>query len=213
MTIYKKLLEIQKKVTELGKNAESFGYNYVTGGKLLEHIKPLMNENGLLLKQEVVVHSKEQVVYKTKKGEEKLEYLHDVTYRFTWIDTDTGDKDENMFYACGMNDFEKGAGSAHTYAERYFLLKYFHIKTDEDDPDLKDNYKSGSKGGGQNQNQNYNKEESELDKKFLDVWVKLSDEQKLKIGTAYPNKFGKPQNNPQYFKKAEKEAILSKLNK
>lgn len=211
MTIYKKLLEIQKKVTELGKNAESFGYNYVTGGKLLEHIKPLMNENGLLLKQEVVVHSKEQVVYKTKKGDEKLEYLHDVTYRFTWIDTDTGETDESLFYACGMNDFEKGAGAAHTYAERYFLLKFFHIKTDEDDPDLKDNHKSGSKNTPSNQN--YSNQESDLDRKFLEVWNSLDDDKKLKIGTAYPNKFGSPQKNPQYFKKAEKEAILQKLGK
>ena len=34
-----------------------------------------------------------------------------------------------------MNDWEKGLGSALTYAERYFLLKYFHIATDEDDID------------------------------------------------------------------------------
>lgn len=34
-----------------------------------------------------------------------------------------------------MNGFEKGLGSALTYAERYFLLKYFHIATDEDDID------------------------------------------------------------------------------
>jgi hypothetical protein len=40
-----------------------------------------------------------------------------------------------MFAANGQNDFEKGLGSALTYAERYFLLKYFHISTDEDDID------------------------------------------------------------------------------
>jgi len=40
-----------------------------------------------------------------------------------------------MFGANGLNEFEKGLGSALTYAERYFLLKFFHINTDEDDID------------------------------------------------------------------------------
>jgi hypothetical protein len=51
MSIYKKLLEIQKKVNGFKKNAKSFGYEYVSGTKVLEHIKPLMNEYGLILKQ------------------------------------------------------------------------------------------------------------------------------------------------------------------
>jgi hypothetical protein len=55
--------------------------------------------------------------------------------RFTWVDVETGEKDENLFAANGQNDWDKGVGSALTYAERYFLLKYFHIPTDEDDID------------------------------------------------------------------------------
>lgn len=55
--------------------------------------------------------------------------------RFTWIDCATGETDVNLFGANGQNDWEKGLGSALTYAERYFLLKYFHIATDEDDID------------------------------------------------------------------------------
>ena len=55
--------------------------------------------------------------------------------KFTWIDIETGEKDENLFGANGQNGFDKGVGSALTYAERYFLLKYFHIATDEDDID------------------------------------------------------------------------------
>jgi hypothetical protein len=55
--------------------------------------------------------------------------------RFTWIDCESGESDINLFGANGQNDWEKGLGSALTYAERYFLLKYFHISTDEDDID------------------------------------------------------------------------------
>ena len=134
MSLYKKLLEVQKKVIGLGKDKKSFGYDYVTGSKVLEHIKPILNEHGILLKQEVVSVEKERIDYRAKSGE-KSEMLYSVYQKFTWIDTDTGEKDENTFFSSGMNDWEKGLGSALTYAERYFLLKYFHIATDEDDID------------------------------------------------------------------------------
>lgn len=137
MSIYKKLLEVQKKVIGLGKDKKSFGYDYVTGSKVLEHIKPILNEYGILLKQEVVSVEKERIDYKAKSGE-KSEMLYSVYQKFTWIDTETGEKDENSFFSSGMNDWEKGLGSALTYAERYFLLKYFHIATDEDDIDNQD---------------------------------------------------------------------------
>ena len=45
--------------------------------------------------------------------------------RFTWVDVETGEKDENLFSANGQNDWDKGVGSALTYGERYFLFKVF----------------------------------------------------------------------------------------
>lgn len=133
-SLYKKLLEVQKRVIGLGKDKKSFGYDYVTGAKVLEHIKPILNECGILLKQEIVSVERERIDYKAKSGE-KSEMLYGVYQKFTWIDAETGERDENTFFSSGMNDWEKGLGSALTYAERYFLLKYFHIATDEDDID------------------------------------------------------------------------------
>ena len=132
--IFKKLLEIQKHVKALGKDSKSFSYDYVSGSKVLDAIKPLMNEQGLILKQEVIELDNTQITYKTKNGE-KTEVLSKAKMIFTWVDAETGETDANVFYANGFNDFEKGLGSALTYAERYFLLKYFHIPTDEDDID------------------------------------------------------------------------------
>jgi hypothetical protein len=134
MNLFQKLLEIQKRVVGLGKDSKSFGYQYVSGSKVLEHIKPLMNECGIILKQEVLDIENTRQDYTTKNGL-KSEILTKATMRFTWIDCETGEKDENYFAANGQNDWEKGLGSALTYAERYFLLKYFHISTDEDDID------------------------------------------------------------------------------
>ena len=133
-TIYQKLLTIQQRVNGLGKDKSTYNYKYVTGDKLLGEVKPMMNELGLLLKQEVLSIENTRQDYVTKSGS-KSEILSKVMMKFTWIDTESGEKDENLFGANGQNDWEKGLGSALTYAERYFLLKYFHIATDEDDID------------------------------------------------------------------------------
>ena len=139
LNIYQKLLLIQQQVKGLKKDKQSNNYEYVTGNKLLSFIKPLMDEQGLILKQEVLSIDNERMDYKTGIGTQyekpKSEILSKVMMRFTWIDSETGEKDENLFGANGQNDWEKGLGSALTYAERYFLLKYFHIATDEDDID------------------------------------------------------------------------------
>src|SRR6476620_9655137 len=132
--LFQKLLHIQQHINGLGKDKAAFGYKYVTGDKVLEHIKPLMNEQGLLLKQEVLSIENTRQDYKTKSGESS-EINSKVMMRFTWIDAETGDKDENLFGANGQNAWDKGVGSALTYGERYFLLKFFHIATDEDDID------------------------------------------------------------------------------
>lgn len=137
--LYQKLLEIQKSVNGLAKDKKSNNYSYVTGDKILGFVKPLMNDLGLLLKQEVTSIENERMDYKTGIGTQyekpKSEILSKVMMKFTWIDTETGEKDENSFGANGQNEWEKGLGSALTYAERYFLLKFFHIATDEDDID------------------------------------------------------------------------------
>jgi hypothetical protein len=151
MSIYKKLLLIQKAVKGLKKDKSSHNYEYVTGNKLLSFIRPLMDEHGLLLKQEVLSIDNDRMDYtvigkswsKDKDGKNvateyektKSEILSKVMMRFTWIDSETGETDVNLFGANGQNDWEKGLGSALTYSERYFLLKYFHIATDEDDID------------------------------------------------------------------------------
>jgi len=140
MSIYKKLLKIQKEVKGLSKDGKSYKYSYVSGGKLLSFIRPLMNNNDLILKQEILSIENTRQDYQVwdkyeKTYKQKNEILSKVEMKFTWVDCETGEKDENLFGANGQNDWEKGLGSALTYAERYFLLKYFHISTDEDDID------------------------------------------------------------------------------
>lgn len=96
-----------------------------------------MNEHGLLLVQEINDAVNERIDYVNAKGVDKSEILTSATMTFVWLDSETGDQLRVPFFANGMNDWDKGLGSALTYAERYFLLKFFHIPTDGDDVDAR----------------------------------------------------------------------------
>lgn len=138
MSVYKKMHQVQAATRSLAANTEgqtgAARYNYVSGAKLLGVIRPLMDKLGLILTQEVVEIHNEPTTYMTKNGE-KTEMFTTAHIRFTWVDTDDGSQVVNDFFANGMNAWDKGLGSALTYAERYYLMKTFHIATDEDDVD------------------------------------------------------------------------------
>lgn len=135
-TLYKKLANIQSAIRGLGQDKRGNNYQYVSGSKVLSAIKPLMIEQGLLLKQEIIeIRNERQDYLVGREQKPKSEMLTTLIIKFTWVDVETGEIDENLFAANGQNDWDKGVGSALTYAERYFLLKFFHIATDEDDCD------------------------------------------------------------------------------
>lgn len=138
MSVYKKLHQVQAATRSLAANTEgqtgAAKYNYVSGSKLLSVIRPMMDKLGLILTQEVVEIKNDPITYTTRNGE-KTEMFTTAHIRFTWVDTEDGSSIVNDFFANGMNAWDKGLGSALTYAERYYLMKTFHIATDEDDVD------------------------------------------------------------------------------
>jgi hypothetical protein len=143
-TLAQKLLELQKAVVKLGKNEKGYDYKFVSGSKLLSFIRPAMDDLGLLLIPDTVRSDYE--IVKTleaipasgnyKGRPEKYEVLVTLRKSFTWVDTESGETLKTDFIAQGCNGWDKAIGSAETYAERYFLLKFFHIATDDDDVDL-----------------------------------------------------------------------------
>lgn len=143
-TLAQKLLELQKTVVKLSKNEKGYDYKFVSGSKLLSFIRPAMDELSLLLVPDTV--SVDQQIVKTleaipasgnyKGRAEKYEILVTLTKTFTWIDAETGESLKTTFISQGCNGWDKAIGSAETYAERYFILKFFHIATDADDVDM-----------------------------------------------------------------------------
>ena len=136
--LFQKLLEIQKKVKGLAKDKQGNSYSYVSGSKALGVIRPAMDQLGVLLIPEVVDTSFTRIDYATSKGS-KSEMFVFTKMKFTWIDVESGESLSIDWSSSGMNAWDKGLGSALTYGERYFLLKFFHIQTDYDDVDARQN--------------------------------------------------------------------------
>lgn len=135
-----KLLELQQSVRGLlpDSTGGTGNYRYVSGAKLLGVIRPKMDELGLLLKSEILEVVNTRTDYTVGRDARAKSEMHTcLRMRFTWIDTESGEREECEWAANGQNDWDKGAGSAMTYGERYFLMKFFHIPTDEDDVDAR----------------------------------------------------------------------------
>ncbi len=164
LNLLKKIHKIQSEIDKFARDTQGFNYKYTSGSTVLNKIRPLMNENGLILKQEIISIKSTPIEYINSFGKKKLEILNEVDFKFTWIDIETGEFDENLWSANGMNDFEKGVGSASTYAERYFLLKYFHIPSDEDDVDNKDRKPQNNSKQQKNSNKKDYKDMTEKEK-------------------------------------------------
>lgn len=135
MTIYQKLLEVQKAVAGLMKDAQGNAGAYVSGNKVLVPVRAMMDKLGLLLIPEVKEATFTRQDYNTSKGQ-KSEMFCALKIQFTWYDTETGEGLVCDWASSGLNAWDKGYGSALTYGERYFLLKFFHIPTDRDDVDF-----------------------------------------------------------------------------
>lgn len=147
MSIYKKLMIVKSSVTYIKKDKKGHQYNYASPSQVLGTINPLLIEQGIILKTEVVDCHTERIfakpkaydVWVNKVNTPQVHEVHETMFtlkmKMTWVDIETGETDVNEWYSSGVNGDEKGLGSALTYAERYFMLKYFNIPTDEDDPD------------------------------------------------------------------------------
>ena len=138
--VYKKIAELQKIVKGLAKDKAAYGYDYVSGDKLLNVIRPEMDRLGLLLLPSVDDIKITPTTYqsydrKLQRLVEKTENLTVLTMTMTWVDVESGDTLAVPWRGVGQNGYDKGFGSALTYAERYYLLKTFHIATNADDVD------------------------------------------------------------------------------
>ena len=137
MNIYEKLLEVRRSVDYLQKESKGAQYSYVSSSQVLSAVRKKMNEVGLLLIPEITescVKEKEELKPNNKVT---ITYFTELHMKMTWINANNPDeKIICPWYAQGVDIAgEKGVGKALTYGEKYFMLKFFNIPTDKDDPD------------------------------------------------------------------------------
>lgn len=143
-TIFEKLLEMQRRVDKVvrdGKNT-SDKYDFASDENVLDTFRPLMDELGLLLIPSVTGAEIHEGT--TRSGTAR--YLTEMIVTMRWHDVESGEELTVPWYAQGVDlAGEKGVGKALTYAEKYFLLKFFHVATKKDDPDADKRTGAGEK--------------------------------------------------------------------
>jgi len=139
MKLLQKLLEIRKSVEYLQKTESgNQGAKYVDPAVLVKKIRDGMNEHKILLVPSLNNSSVETIDDPTKANPAAKSFLFksDMVYRF--LDTESTDTLEIPWFVTGkhLQDPAMAGGSALTYFERYFLLKFFQIPTSKDDPEF-----------------------------------------------------------------------------
>ena len=142
MNIYQKLIEVRKEVPYLQKENAGQQYKYVSSSQVLSNCKAKMDELGLLLIPSVTAHKVTESIIERYDKDQHIEkrtttYFTELDMTMTWVNAEKPEEQIICsWYGQGVDIAgEKGVGKAMTYAEKYFMLKFFNIPTDKDDPD------------------------------------------------------------------------------
>lgn len=144
LNLYQKIADVKANIDGFTKDTKGYNYTYVSGSQVLHRIRSKMIEHNLLLVPSTSEENYKQIEVTrfNKKANREVtvtEFIVEMKLKYTWIN---GDKPQEQlevpFYSVGQqDDVSKAHGTALTYAERYFLMKFFNIPTDEDDADAK----------------------------------------------------------------------------
>lgn len=144
LNLFQKIADVKANIDGFTKDTKGYNYSYVSGSQVLHRIRNKMIEHNLLLVPKTSEENYKQVEvtrFNKKAGREitTSEFIVEMKLTYVWINADKPEEQfEVTFYAVGQqDDVSKAHGTALTYAERYFLMKFFNIPTDEDDADAK----------------------------------------------------------------------------
>lgn len=145
LNLYQKLVEVRKSIDFFSKDTQGYGYKYVSGSQVLGKIKQKLDELQILLIPIVLNQKHETFDYKVydkeaKKEREKTDFIVTADMKYVWVNAEKPEEYiEIPWQTMGQqDDISKAFGSGLTYSERYFLLKFFGVPTDEEDPDARD---------------------------------------------------------------------------
>lgn len=151
LNLHQMIARIRKGVEVVQKNKSGYGYKYVTDDELLAKITGGMDKYDISLIPRIVPGTMhvEPYTYKKTKREKKKDGTFD-TYEeivnefivycdmeFTWVNNKNPEEKITVCWSMvgQQSDASQCFGSGLTYANRYFLLKFFNVATPDDDPD------------------------------------------------------------------------------
>ncbi len=139
LTLYQKLVEIRKQFQYLKKDADGYNFKYVAGSSLLGLMRPVMDELNIILKYEIQ-EIKTETVERTQASKKGIKTIitgrTQLKFVFSFIDADNPtDRDDTVTWTQIIGDDIQDMGAIQTYMVRYFLLGFFNIPSDKDDPD------------------------------------------------------------------------------
>lgn len=144
LNLYQKIADVKANIEGFTKDTKGYKYSYVSGSQVLHRIRNKMIEHNLLLVPKTSDENYKQIeVTRFNKNASRevttSEFVVEMKLTYLWINADKPEEQlEVNFYSVGQqDDVSKAHGTALTYAERYFLMKFFNIPTDEDDADTK----------------------------------------------------------------------------
>lgn len=156
LNIYQKIADVKANIEGFTKDTKGYNYSYVSGSQVLHRIRNKMIEHNLLLVPKTSDENYKQIEVTrfNKKASREVttsEFVVEMKLTYLWINADKPEEQlEVNFYSVGQqDDVSKAHGTALTYAERYFLMKFFNIPTDEDDADAKQKQEKYNKASSQ----------------------------------------------------------------
>jgi len=127
LNLYQKLVEIRKSVEYLKKEATGHRYSYTKESQIISALRPKMDELGIVLEFDMI---------EPTWHESGSSLLVNVGFRFTFVNAENPEeKISKNIYLQDVAGDPKKTGGLMTYANRYFLSKFFQIATDEMDID------------------------------------------------------------------------------
>lgn len=139
--LLKKLSNVRKATGFIKKEkvGSNLSYKAVSADMALSEVRPLIDKENLFLSTQII---SELIKIETKTndyGKTTTNFITSLELIYTWYDVDSGESLDIPWKCTAQNtDPAKSNGSALTYAEKYFLLKYFNIISSENiklDPD------------------------------------------------------------------------------
>ena len=127
MNLPQKLVQVSAMVVYVKKGEQGYNYKYANFADLIGLIKAKIIEMNLLL----VPRMTDYVSNANGKGSIRA------TIEYTWMNADNPAEtlSSSFTYEEPKLGGCQGSGSIQTYAERYFLYKFFQVATDEDSPE------------------------------------------------------------------------------